>query len=300
MTCTVCTRWHCFYCHCGGHKDLNKCNYCLKPYSTTNEVWATDTSRKSDKAEHYGKYNYYGPPLNHPCCDEGSCCSNAPPANPAAQDDGGLAAVLAASLAESGTQAPHAQPNGSNQHSNAPSGPEAGKPKGTEPAAGTGLIGKYKKKWDDLDPSKKKLVMVPFFLVLLILGWLASHLGSGKSGLDAIKSGEFDWTSPKALSGVVVLLIVCYFAKGMCGPPSKEHVWSTTQKAYVPRQGPVSLTTTEGGIGMGGYLLILLIVGGICCYFVMEQQQAPRGPIIPMYGPGMRPPPRQFPPPRRY
>jgi len=227
--------------------------------------------------------------------------SNASSANPAAQDPG-LAAGIKASLAESATGATstQTQPNDPTQQSNASTEPDAGQPKDPESDAGTGFIGKYKRKWDALDPTKKKLVMIPFFLVLLILGWLASHLGSGKSGLDAIKSGEFDWTSPKALSGVVVLLIVCYFAKGMCGPPSKEHVWSTTQKAYVPRQGPVSLTTTEGGIGMGGYLLILLIVGGICCYFVMEQQQAPRGPIIPMYGPGMRPPPRQFPPPRRY
>lgn len=143
--------------------------------------------------------------------------------------------------------------------------------------------------------SKKKMYFV--LPILLLLG-LVMHFLSGNGDSNLTSSGT-DWSICAVVATLIYLLVFCYFAKGMCCGPPKNHVWSKNSEAYVPRQGPVALTTTEGGIGLGGWLLILLVVGGIYGYFRMEKQTL-QEPLIPLYGPGKGPPPRQWPPPRKY
>jgi len=157
-----------------------------------------------------------------------------------------------------------------------------------------GFLAKAKAKWAAFSGKTKKIMLL---LPLLLFGWLAWFFSRNrKSGLEVLVSG-IDWMSPKTICGGLAVLIVCFFGKRMCCTP-KDHVWSDNYKSYVPRKSPLALTDTEGGIGLGGWFLILLIIGGIYCYFAMKPDTS-RGPLIPLYGPGRRPPARQWPPPRR-
>jgi len=139
-----------------------------------------------------------------------------------------------------------------------------------------------------LTNGKKKLMFF-LFPLLLLLGWLASRLSkNGESGLESSGSISSGSIAPKVIGGVIATLVFCFIAKRMCCGPPKNHVWSENSKTYVPRKSLGALTTTEGGIGVGGWLLIMLIIGCICGYFAMRKDR-PRGPIIPLHAP---PPPK--------
>lgn len=89
--------------------------------------------------------------------------------------------------------------------------------------------------------------------------------------------------SLKTISSICGGMAVLYFASVMCcGPPTKTHVWSKNSQSYVHRKGPLALTDTEGGIGLGGGLAILMIIIGIWVY--VKKQKRRRDPIIPLYG----------------
>merc|ERR1712000_115897 len=124
------------------------------------------------------------------------------------------------------------------------------------------------------------------FPILLLLGWLVSYYFRGND--EPSLEDRVNWIHPKAICGAVVVLVFCYCAKGMCYGTPKNHVWSENSKAYVPRKSLGALTTTEGGFGVGGWLLIMLIIGCICGYFAMRKDR-PRGPIIPLHA---SPPPK--------